>query len=229
MNGNCERMRAQFSSALDGTLSGSAMLAMEQHAGECAGCARNFAAWRQMQQALACLRPKPAPADLGLRLRIALSHARAKSASGFFANWDMLWQNTVRPLALQCSAGLASALALLAVVGLMIGMFAVPQRVEASSAKDEPLGMATAPHCLYSMLPTGTLATRVDSAIVVEVFLGADGRVYDYKILAGEDSASVRAQLNSALYFTVFAPARVFGRPVPGHAVMSYAGVAVRG
>jgi hypothetical protein len=35
--------------------------------------------------------------------------------------------------------------------------------------------------------------------------------------------------LNSALYFSVFAPARVFGQPVRGHAVVSYAGIAVRG
>ena len=230
MKQNCERVQKQFSAALDGSLSGRDVLAMEQHTGDCAPCRREFANWRSMKRALGSLRPVPAPAHLALRLRIAVSHARVKSSNSFYSNWDMLWQNTVRPLAVQCSAGLASATALLALVAVMIGMVAAPpQRVQASTAKDEPLGVATPPHFLYSMLPTGRITADYNSAIVVEVFLGADGRVYDYKILAGEDTPGVRAQLNSALYFSVFEPARVFGRSVSGHLVMSYAGVAVRG
>jgi hypothetical protein len=182
-----------------------------------------------MQTALAALGPVAAPSDMGLRLRVAVSQARARAAAGAFAGWEIAWRNTVRPLALQWSAGLASALAVVTVIGMLVGVFAAPQQVQASTAKDEPMGMATAPHYLYSLVPAGPLKTDFDSALVVEVFLGADGRVYDYKILAGEDTPAVRAQLNSALYFSVFAPARVFGQPVRGHAVVSYAGIAVRG
>jgi anti-sigma factor RsiW len=225
----CEQAQAQFSAALDGTLTGHAMHRLDAHMQGCGECEAELAGWKQMQQGLGSLRQVPAPADLGLRLRVAISQARAKSVESVLSRWELQWQNTVRPLALQCSAGLASALAVITVIGMMFGVFAAPQGVQASTAKDEPLGMVTAPHFLYSLAPSAPLETAYASGVVVEVFLGADGRVYDYKVLAGDDSDAVRAQLNQALYFSVFAPATVFGQPVRGHAVVAYAGVAVRG
>ena len=226
----CGQMRSRLSSSLDGTLTGREMQRMEQHAQRCRECANEFSGWGAMQQALATLGPKRAPADLSLRLRVAISQARAKTIERRWQRWQMRWENTVRPLALQWSAGLASAMLVLAALGLLVGVFAAPPEVQAASSYDEPLGMATTPHFLYSTFPSNELATDgVNSAVVVEAFIGADGRIYDYKILAGEDSPRTHAQLNNLLYFSVFAPARVFGRPVRGHAVLSYAGVSVKG
>ncbi len=220
---NCQQVRSRFSSSLDGTLSGREMQRMAAHTERCGECSAEFAGWGAMQQALASLGQKKAPADLGLRLRVAISHARR------WQRWQMHWENSVRPLALQWTAGLASAMVVLATLGLLVGVFAAPQPVQAASPADEPVGMATAPHFLYSPFPSYELATDVDSAVLVEAFIGADGRVYDYKILAGEDSPRTRKQLNNQLYFSVFAPARVFGQPVRGHAVLAFAGVAVKG
>lgn len=225
----CEQVRAGFSQSLDGTLTGREMQHLQEHTRQCAECRHEFAEWRQMHQALGSLGQVAAPYDLDLRLRLAISNAQAEARRRRLDRWEMLWQNTVRPLALQGSAGLATAMALIAAIGLLFGMFAAPQRVQASSANDEPMGMATPAHFLYSAVPTTTLATTENSAVVVQVFVGADGRVYDYKVLGGEDTPGLRAQLNNVLYFAVFSPARVFGKPVRGTAVLSYAGVAVHG
>lgn len=226
---NCEQVRSRFSSSLDGTLTGREMQRMAAHTERCGKCATEFSGWSSMQQALASLGQKKAPADLGLRLRVAISQARAQTIERRWQRWQMRWENTVRPLALQWSAGLASAMVVLMGLGLLVGVFAAPQPVQAASPVDEPVGMASAPHFLYSPFPSYELATDIDSAVVVEAFVGADGRVYDYKILAGEDSPRTHAQLNNQLYFSVFAPARVFGRPVRGHAVLAFSGVAVKG
>ena len=57
------------------------------------------------------------------------------------------WQNTIRPLVWQFTAGLASTVALLGAVALLIGMFASPEPL---LARDEPLGMATNPRfCVH--------------------------------------------------------------------------------
>jgi hypothetical protein len=226
---NCEQVRARFSSSLDGTLTGREMQRMAQHTEQCQECAKEFAGWGAMQSALAALGQKKAPAELALRLRVAISQARAQTIERRWQRWQMRWENTVRPLVLQWSAGLASAVVVLAALGLLVGVFAAPPAVQAASAMDEPLGMASPPHFLYATFPNNQLATDEDSAVVVEAFIGTDGRVYDYKILAGEDSPRTHAQLNNLLYFSVFAPARVFGQPVRGHAVLAYSGVAVKG
>jgi hypothetical protein len=226
---NCEQVRARLSSSLDGTLTGREMQCMSAHTERCGACAAELSGWSAMQQSLAALGQKKAPADLGLRLRVAISQARTQTIERRWQRWQMRWENSVRPLALQWSAGLASAMVVLATLGLLVGVFAAPQAVQAASPADEPVGMASAPHFLYSPFPSYALATDVDSAVVVEAFIGADGRVYDYKILAGEDSPRTHAQLNNQLYFSVFAPARVFGQPVRGHVVLAFAGVAVKG
>jgi anti-sigma factor RsiW len=226
---NCEQVRSRLSSSLDGTLTGREMQRMAAHTQLCGDCKAESENWSAMQQALTSLGQKKAPADLGLRLRVAISQARSQTVERRWQRWQMRWENSVRPLALQWSAGLASAMVVLAAMGLLVGVFAAPQAVQAASPVDEPVGMASAPHFLYSPFPSYELATDVDSAVVVEAFIGADGRVYDYKILAGEDSPRTHAQLNNQLYFSVFAPARVFGQPVRGHVVLAYDGVAVKG
>jgi hypothetical protein len=53
--------------------------------------------------------------------------------------------------------------------------------------------------------------------------------VENYRIISGRDDEEVRAQLNRALLFTIFAPAQSFGHPVPGKAIMSFSHINVKG
>jgi hypothetical protein len=53
--------------------------------------------------------------------------------------------------------------------------------------------------------------------------------VYDYRIVSGPTDATTRSQVENLLLFSRFAPARFFGQPVRGLAILSFSGVSVRG
>ncbi|HTW47048.1 MAG TPA: zf-HC2 domain-containing protein [Acidobacteriaceae bacterium] len=224
---DCSSVRAQFSDYLDGSLTGVAMQSVAGHLQGCQECAADFGLWRHSQQALANLEPVRPPADLALRIRVALSQEQARTAKNFLALWKVRWENTAAPFLLQASAGLASAIVLIGTLTFLIGAFAAP---EPAAARDEPLGMASSPHFLYSTVEAdaGTVSGK-GSPVTVEVFVDQQGRVYDYDIVSGPSDPATRAQLESLLLTSVFLPATTYGQPVKGVAVLTFSGVSVQG
>jgi anti-sigma factor RsiW len=229
---SCSKIRSSFSAYLDGDLSGRAMQEIALHlngddmVSGCGACANDFAAWRQMQESLALLRPAQPPADLDLRLRLAISREQARRRSRWADRLSLAWDNAIRPLAVQLSAGLAGAVVLVGGMVLLLGIVAPPQAVQAN---DEPLGAVTSPHYLYSTVAPEAIVTPRDTAIVVEASVDNQGRVYDYTIVSGPQDDAVRTQVVNQLLLSVFQPASVFGLPVRGRVVMTYAGISVRG
>ena len=222
----CAHVRQQFSAYLDGAVTGAAMHEIAAHLEDCPGCEAEFAEWRNAQLLVSSIGPAKAPANLGLRLRVALSQQAANTTQEKFARGRIHWQNTLRPLLWQVTAGFASTVALLGGAAVLIGMFASPEPL---LARDEPLGMASSPRFLYSSLePAGAVGDR-NNPVVVQAFVNGEGRVYDYKIVSGNTDTKTRSQLENTLLFSVFAPAQVFGQPVRGTVVLSFSGVSVRG
>lgn len=238
----CKSIRERFSAYLDGALTGVLMQQTAAHLESCTECEREFAGWRAMQATLAEIGPAKAPADLALRLRVALSQEQARTTRHSLARWQVRWQNTMAPFLLRASAGFASAVLLLGTAALLVGAFASPEPVE---ARDASADAATSPRFLYSLLasstpetdqaefakPHGTTAAAAEdaNAVVVEAYVNTSGRVYDYRIISGPDDAASRAQVESMLLFSVFEPARVFGEPVRGVAILSFSGISVQG
>jgi anti-sigma factor RsiW len=244
----CQSIREHFSAYLDGALTGVAMQQTAAHLEGCGECEREFAGWRAMQEALAKIGPVRPPADLALRLRVALSQEQTRTARRSLDRWEMRWENTVAPFLLRASAGFASAVLLLGTAAVLVGAFASPEPVE---ARDVSADAATSPRFLYSLLASSTpgaghtaAATTSEStsrgavrtamvenanAVVVEAYVNSSGRVYDYRIISGPNDAAARAQVESLLLFSVFEPARVFGEPVRGVAVLTFSGVSVQG
>lgn len=224
---SCTRIRNQFSEYLDGALTGVAMQQVDSHLRRCEACADDFAEWREMQQTLGSLGPAKAPSDLALRLRVALSQERTNTPQQNLARWRVRWQNSVAPFLLQASAGVASAVLLVGTVALLVSTFAAP---EPAVARDEPIGMASNPRFLYSSVATNPHAIGDHgNPVIVYALVNGNGRVYDYQIVSGPQDARTRSQLEELLLFSVFEPARVFGQPVRGLAVLSFAGVSVQG
>lgn len=223
----CNNVRAQFSDYLDGNLTGIAMQSMAQHLKGCRDCADDFGMWRQMQHSLATLGPARPPADLSLRIRVALSQEKARTPKNLLNLWKVRWQNTVAPLLLQASAGLASAIVLAGTMAFLIGAFAAP---EPAAARDEPIGMVSSPHWLYSTLEAdaGTVSHK-GAPVTVEVFVDQQGRVYDYDIISGPSDAATRADLETLLLTSVFQPASAYGEPVRGVALLTFSGISVQG
>ncbi len=223
---SCEAMQAQFSSYLDGTVSGVAMQRLAAHLASCEECAAEFDGLRATQTALATLAPVKAPPDLSLRLRVAISNERARTPRNWLQVLRVRWDNTLAPFLLQASAGFASTIVLVGTVALLIGMFATPEPL---AARDQPLGMKSDPHFLYSSVePDAVPIGGRDNPVIVEAYVDGLGRVYDYHIVSGPNDANTRSELENVLLFSVFEPARFFGQPVRGLAVLSFTGVSVR-
>jgi anti-sigma factor RsiW len=227
MNG-CNAMQAKFSEYLDGRLTGREMQRITAHLDRCRACAAEWTSLRELQSSLAVLGPVPEPEDLPLRIRVAVSQARAKSRKSLLNAWDLAWRNTVGPFLLQASAGFASAVLLLGSVILLVGIVTKPEAAQASG--DEPLGNATAPRLIYSAAGTGdNQIAALPAPIVIEAYINGEGRVYDYRIVSGPNDAATRSQVEDLLVPLFFEPARFFGQPVRGLAVLSFSGVSVRG
>jgi len=226
MNG-CSEFQARFSEYLDGRLTGLEMQSVSAHIDSCRECATEWLSLRQIHAVLAGLGPVPEPEDLPLRIRVAVSHERARRAKSSLQAVSLAWRNTVGPVLLQAAAGFASAVLLIGTVAVAVGIVAKPQMARAG---DEPLGAATAPRLIYSVAGTGDNdMAALPAPVVVEAYVNDSGQVYDFSIVSGPDDPSTRSEVENLLLQSVFEPARFWGQPVRGVAVLSFSGVSVRG
>jgi negative regulator of sigma E activity len=224
----CSAVQKGFTEYLDGRLNGHEMQRIATHLESCQQCAREWATLRKTQSSLAALGPVPEPADLFLRIRVAISQERARSRRSRLQAWSLAWKNTVGPFLLQASAGFASAVLLLGTVILLVSMFAQPESAQAS--KDEPLGNPTAPRLVSLSSDAGDKELdSLSGPVVVEAYINGEGQMYDYRIVSGPSDEATRSQIEDVLLTSRFEPARFFGQPVRGLAVLSFSGVSVRG
>jgi hypothetical protein len=221
----CIEIQKLISPYLDGRASGTEMRTISRHIEECAGCERQYAAMQRTQELLARLGTKKAPVDLALKLRLAISREAAQSRRPRFEGVMVRLENTLDAFMVPATAGLLSAVL---TFGLLLGFFALPAQLLASSA-DVPLTLYTGPQLEQSAFGT-TLGNVGDDAVVVEAYVDANGRVEDYRILSQPDDArTVLPQLKNLLIFTTFRPALSMGRPTAGTAVLSFSKISVKG
>jgi len=223
----CAEYKKQFSLYLDGQVSGAEMFALTRHMETCPNCTQEYAELRRTQQLLLELRKakvKP-PADLALRLRLAISRESARARRSRFEGAMVRLGNSLDAFMVPATAGVLSAVL---IFGLLLGFFALPTQLQASSS-DVPLMLYTGPRLEQS--PFGTsLGSIGENSVVVEAFVDANGRVQDYRILSQPDDAkSVLPELKNLLIFTTFRPALSMGVPTPGRAVISFSKISVKG
>ncbi len=130
----CVQIRNEFSDYLDGAVTGAAMQRIAGHLEKCPGCAAEFSDWRNAQTLLSSVGPAKAPE---ISAFVFASHSRRRlpiHVRQKLDRWRVRWQNTVRPLVLQASAGLASTILLLGSVSLLVGMLLPRSAVGAGSA-----------------------------------------------------------------------------------------------
>jgi len=198
------------------------------HLDGCRECAREWESLRETQGMLALLGSVAEPEDMLLRIRVAVSQERARRLRGLFDGWELAWKNTVGPFLLQAGAGFASACLLMGSIIVLVSMFAQPEMAQAT--KDEPLGNPTAPRLLsLSDGAGGNQIGEFSGPVVVEAYVNGSGEMYDYRIVSGPDDAATRSKIENLLLTSHFDPARFFGQPVRGLAVLSFSGVSVRG
>ena len=219
---SCNSVQQKFSPYLDGAISGREMQSIAAHLDACPACRQSFDTLRGMQRVLASTGPVKLPADLGLKLRLAISHESARRQSHWHDTLTIRWENLLRPMLLQASAGLACALIL---VGTLVAFAGVaPTSV---LANDEPLGALTTPHFLYSAARQQPIKTVEDTTIVIEADVNASGRVYQYQIVSGPTDIATDTQVRDQLILQIYEPARIFGEPTRGRVLITFAGVSV--
>ena len=232
----CEQIQSQFSAYLDGAVSGHEMLEIARHlegytdgltglrVPACSTCAHEFAAWRSAQEALSTLRPVKAPEDLALKLRVAISREHARRNSSLFDTLSLRWENAIRPILVQVTAGVAATTFLVGSIMVLLG--AVAPATNPVLADDESV---TSPRYLYSTVSPSAVVTEHNVPVIVEASVDSSGRVYDYTIVSGPQDEVVRAQVASQLLGQVFQPASLFGMPIRGRVVVTFSGISVRG
>jgi hypothetical protein len=220
----CSRAKRLFSSYLDGAVTGTEMLALQEHLSDCAACGAEYGALRRTQQMVMSLGRRKAPEDLGLRLRVAISREAARARRPYEGLLVRL-ENAVRAHMVPATAGFLSALV---IFGIAMVYFVAPSTLQAKN--DVPLVMVnTAPELEQSAFGM-TLDTINADSLVIEAYVGANGRVQDYQILSDHDvSKDVLPQVKRMLIFTTFRPALSMGRPTASRAVLSFSKISVKG
>lgn len=223
---HCSEVREQLHEYLDSRLNGVEMQELTAHLDECAACGIEARQLVDMQKLLADLGPAKVPLELVPRIQMAMAVERQKRAEGWLGRSRKLWRQTIGDFALQLAGGFASAVLLVGSMAVMVGLFVQPMQVHAN---DEPLGMRTAPKFMY--VSGAVTASQLDaiSDVSVEVAVDQYGRVYDYRILSGPDNADTRRAIDNLLLFTTFQPAKYYGEPVEGLAIMNFNGISVKG
>jgi hypothetical protein len=220
----CPRAKRLFSPYLDGAVTGTEMLALQDHLSDCEACQAEYQALRRTQQLLASVKRPQAPEDLGLRLRVAISREAAQARAPFQGLLVRL-ENTLEAFMVPATAGFLSALV---IFGVAMAYFVAPASLQANN--DVPLVMVnTAPQLQPSAFGLAMDTINADS-LVIEAYVDANGRVQDYRILSDtEESKEVLPQVKRMLIFTTFRPALSMGRPTPSRAVLSFSKISVKG
>lgn len=220
----CPQAKQFFSPYLDGAITGAEMLALEHHIASCADCRAEYQSLRQTQQLLASVARPKAPADLGLNLRLMISREVAQAKRLPFEGLLLRLENALRSHMVPATAGFLSAVV---IFGVAMAYFVTPPTLRAND--DVPLVMVnTGPEMEPS--PLVSLDTINTDSLVIEAYVGANGRVEDYRILSdSSDSKQVLPEVKRMLIFTTFRPALSMGRPTPSRAVLSFSKVSVRG
>jgi Putative zinc-finger len=213
---SCQEVRSYFGEFLEGECSRDEFRTVQYHLSHCEACRRRLDRERMLGEDLHSLPRPQVPPEVALRLQVRMSQALHRNLLG---RLRVRFENFLRPRLLPASAGLLTAVVL---VGLILG-YAMPPTV---SAPDVPVQLVTPPS-VQMLAPVDfnvgdqgvTLVTRVD----------AGGRAVSYRLLSGQRSPELMHSLDRMMYYSVFKPATMFGRPTEGEVVVSLRRITVRG
>jgi hypothetical protein len=143
------------------------------------------------------------------------------------SRWEMMrvrWENAFNAIMVPATAGLVTTII---IFGVLISFLYYPAQVRASN--DVPTVLYT-PAQLRSTPFELTMGVISAESLVVEAYVGPDGRVQDYRILsAPEEAQAILPQLKNMLIFTTFQPATAFGQPTSGRVILTFSKVQVKG
>ena len=219
---NCSQAKQLMSPYLDAAVTRDDMSSLQAHVASCAPCAEHFIALQRAQSAVASLGRRPGPADLALKIRVAISQEIAGAHRSYWDSLRIRWENVFNAIMVPATGGLVTAVVMF---GLLIN-FLMPAPIP--DTNDVPTTLYTPPQLQSTPFEVAMDPGRSEP-LIVEAYVGADGRVQDYRILSGDDSNALQAELKNMMIFATFRPATSFGRPTAGRAILAFSKIQVRG
>jgi hypothetical protein len=213
---SCLEIRNHFSDYLDGECPREILRSVRYHLAGCASCRRELEAWQAVQDDLRALPRVQVPAEESLKLRVNLSRQLHQH---LLEQLRVRLENILEPLLLPASAGVLTAV-------LCFGIIMGSQFVPSNRVSEEQAQANTPPQ--LRVLPPLDFNTG-DQAVTLVTHIDSGGRVTEYQLLSGQQSPDLMNRLDRMMYFSVFRPATMSGRPTDGRVVLSLRRITVRG
>jgi hypothetical protein len=212
----CVEIRNHFSDYLDDLCAPEARKSIRYHLTFCAVCAEQLDQWQAIQQELRALPHRQVPPDLALHLRVQMSQRLNKSP---LADLWVRFENALKPFLLPATGGVLTAVICFC---LIMGSQVLP----ITNIPDVMVQVAQ-PARVQELAPMDF--NTGDTGLVLVTQINAEGRVKGYRVLSGAGSPELMHQLDRMIYFSIFQPATMFGKPTDGQVVLSLRRITVRG
>lgn len=212
----CIQIRDHFSDYLDGLCAPETLKSIRYHLGYCGACREELDRAEAVQADLHSLPRRRVPAEVALQLRVRISQQLHHE---FLKALLVRLENAVRPVVLPASGGVLTAVIFF---GLIMGSQVVP----VTNIPDVPL-LPTTPPRVQELAPIDF--NTGDQPVVVLTSVSAGGRAMGYRVLSGQHSPELMQRLDQLIYFSIFQPATMFGKPTDGQVVLSLRRITVRG
>lgn len=213
----CVEIRSHFSDYLDHLCTQEARKSVNYHLSFCPSCQQRLEQMQFVQEELKALPRRRVPAELALRLRVQMSH---RLNPNFFSSLWVRLENALKPLLIPATGGVLTAVICFC---LIMGSQGAP-----AGGDDQDVTVQLATPARVEQLAPMDFNTG-DSGLVVLTQINAEGRVKGYRILSGQRSPELMHRLDLMVYYSVFKPATMFGRPTDGEVILSLRRITVRG
>jgi hypothetical protein len=212
----CVEIRNHFSDYLDDRCAPEARKSIRYHLSFCEVCQEQLEQWQSVQEELRALPRRQVPPELALRLRVQLSQRLHRNP------FSLLWvrlENALKPLLIPATGGVMTAVICFC---LIMGSQVVP----ITNIPDVTVRLVT-PARVQELAPMDF--NTGDNGLVLLTEINAEGRVKGYRVLSGQGSPELMQRVDRMVYFSVFRPATMFGKPTDGEVVLSLRRITVRG
>ena len=212
----CVEIRSHFSDYLDDRCMPEARKAIRYHLSFCEVCQEQLEQWQSVQEQLRALPRRQVSAELALRLRVQLSQRLHRNPLSHL--WVRL-ENALKPLLIPATGGVLTAV-------ICFFLFMGSEVVPITNIPDVSVQVVT-PARVQELAPMDF--NTGDNGLVVVTQINAHGRVKGYRVLSGQGSPELMQRLDRMIYFSVYQPATMFGKPTDGEVVLSLRRITVRG
>jgi hypothetical protein len=212
----CLEIRHHFSDYMDDLCAPEARKSIRYHLSFCEVCREQLGQWQMVREQLRALPRRQVPTELALRMRVRVSQRVHENLL------SRLWvhiENALKPLLIPATGGVLSAL-------ICFCLFMGSRVAPASDDPDVTVQWAT-PASVQRLAPMDF--STDDNTVVLLTQINAEGRAKGYRVLSGQGSPELMQRLDRMVYFSIFRPATMFGRPTDGQVVLSLRRITVRG